>query len=838
MHLPAGRIGGSTEADMETLWLDLKHSLCSLMRTPGFTLVALLTLALGIGANTAIFSMVHAVLLRPLPFAEPDRLMMLWERRPSTSRDADLPVSGHEFAAWKEQGQSFAGITIYVTDGFNVTGQGEPEAITALAVSADFFPVLGVRPALGRVFVTGEDQGGQNRVAILSNGYWRRRFAAHRDVVGQQLILDDQAHTIVGVLPELPDSLIPDAVVPLDVPREVRAVGKHNHWVLARLKPGVTPAQAQSELDGIAKRLELQMPRANTNHQVRMVPFREALVGNVRPALSLLFGAVGFVLLIACANVANLLLTRAAGRQKEIALRAALGASGGRLVRQILAESVLLSCAGGATGLLVAAWVVDALPGLLSGSDPFALPLLETVRVDGPVFAVALVLSLLAGVVTGLAPVLRSTRPNLTQCLGEGSRVSEDRGRRQLRAALVAGEVALSLVLLMGAGLMINSLMRLVNVNPGFATNNVWVAPVTLSGAKYAQAEARREFHDQLLTRLRALPGVESAGATSNLPLGGSDNWMPLAIIGRPDPPPGQQLHAPFRVVTPDYFRALRIPLRSGRFFADADKRLSVPLIRWFPQQAPPPNSDPPQPAPVAIISEAAARQYWPGEDPLGQRIRVLFSPELTIVGVVGDIKHNALDAPVYPHFYLLHSQEPWNSLSFVVRTSVLPVQLARAVREEVRALDSGLPVTVKRMDDVFSDSTGQRRFHAVLVGAFAAMALGLAVVGILGVVSYSVAQRTGEIGVRVALGAQPRDILQLIVGQGMRPVLIGVVAGAAGALALARFIEKLLFEVTPADPATFALVVLLLTGVALLACWIPARRAIRTDPMVALRHQ
>jgi putative ABC transport system permease protein len=823
---------------VETLWQDAKYSLRNLARTPGFSLVALVTLALGIGANTAIYSLVHAVLLRPLPFAEPDRLMVLWERRPSTSRDANLPVSGHEFAAWKEQGQSFAGITMYVSDGFNVTGQGEPEAIIGLAVSADFFPTLGVRPLLGRVFVAGEDQGGRNRLAILSNGYWRRRFAAQQDIVGQQLTLDDQAHTIVGVLPEMPDSLIPDVLVPLDVPGEVRAVGKHNHWVLARLKPGVTQAQAQAELDSIAKQLEQQMPRANTNHQVRMVPLREALVGDVRPALFLLFGAVGFVLLIACANVANLLLTRAAGRQKEIALRAALGASRGRLVRQILVESVLLSCAGGVAGLLIAAWVIDLLPGLLPGANPLTLPLLETTRMDGPVIAAGFGLSLLAGLATGIVPVLRSTRPNLTQWLGEGSRISEDRGRRRLRAALVAGEVALSLVLLMGAGLMINSLVRLVQVDPGFATHNVLVAPVTLSGVKYAQAEARREFHDQLLARLRVLPGVDAVGGTSNLPLGGTANWMPVSIVGRPEPPPGQQLHAPFRVVTPDYFRALRIPLRSGRFFTEADRRPSVPLIRWYPQQPLPPNSDAPQPVPVAIISEAAARQYWPGEDPLGQRIRVLFSPELTIIGVVGDIKHDALDAPIFPHFYLLHSQEPWNSLSFVVRASVPPSQLARAVREEVRALDSALPVTAKPMDDVFSDSTGQRRFHAVLVGAFAAMALGLAAVGILGVVSYTVAQRTGEIGVRVALGAQPRDILRLIVGQGMRPVLIGVVLGAAGALALARFIEKLLFEVTPADPATFAGVSLVLTGVALLACWIPARRAVRIDPMVALRHQ
>ncbi len=823
---------------MERLWQDVRYAARTLARTPGFTLIALLTLALGIGANTAIFSLIHAVLLRPLPFAEPERLVILWERRPDTSREANIPVSGHEYAAWKGQSRALEAISLYGPESLTLSGGGEPEAVTALAVSSDFFSVLGVRPALGRAFVVGEDEAGRNRGAMLSHGFWRRRFAAREDVIGSQINLNDKAHTVVGVLPDLPDSLSPDLLVPIDLPGEVRAVGKHNHWVIARLRTGVTVAQAQSELDAIAKRLEQRMPRANTDHQVKVMPLREALVGDIRPALYLLFAAVGFVMLIACANVANLLLTRAAGRQKEVALRTALGASRARLIGQMLVESVMLAGIGGAAGLLLAAWVIDLLPRLLPRAPVLNFPLFETTRVDGPVLAVAFLLSLLTGVLTGVAPAIRSSRPRLTEWLGEGSRISESRGRRGLRSLLVAAEVALALILLVGAGLMITSFVRLTGVNPGFSTSNVLVAPVTLSGAKYAPAEQRRAFYDELLVRLHRLPGVDVAGATSNLPLGGTDNWMPFAIEGRPKPPPGQELNAPFRVVTPGYFRALKIPLRSGRFFNDADRRISVPLIRWFPQQPFPPHFGQPQAAPVAIISHQAARQYWPGEDPMGKRIRVLFSPELTIVGVVGDIKHNALNAPSYPHIYLLHSQEPRNSLTFVMRTSAPPLQLAQAVRHQVRALDAGLPVTVRLMDEVFSESVGQQRFYALLVGLFGAMAMALAVVGIFGVVSYTAAQRTAEIGVRMALGAQRRDILQLIIGQGMRPILAGVIIGAGGALALTQFIEKLLYGVRPADPLTFASVALLLTAVAVLACYLPARRAARIDPLVALRHQ
>ena len=811
---------------------DLRHALRGLLRTPGFTTVAVLTLALGIGANTAVFTLARAVFSSPLPFADADRLVSLAERR-SGSRNANIPVSGHEYIAWKEQNHVFEQIALYRGERLNLTGTGDPEAIEVLRVSSGYLSLLGLRPALGRAFIEGEDADGYDGVAILSDRFWRRRFAADGAILGQRITLDDRAFSIVGVLAPLPSSLTPDVLLPIDLPEQVRAVGRHNLNVIARLRPGVTIERAQADLDAVAARLTRELPKQNTGHAVTVIPLREELVGEFRPASLLMIAAVGFVLLIGCANVANLLLARGANRQKEIAIRTALGAGRGRVVRQLVVESLVLASLGGAAGLLMSAWILDLAP-TISTVD---IPLLETARLGWFGLGLATGISLLTGLAAGLIPAMRSSLVH-PGWLREGNRMSDDRGRTRLRTTLVASEVGLTLILLVGAGLMINSFIRLMAVDPGFHSTGVLVVPVDLPGSRYPEAHQRRAFYDQVIANVEALGGVQAAGAVSHLPLGGADNWMPFAVHGRPAPAAGQEPYAPFRVATPRYFSTLGIPLRRGRFFGEEDSRQAVPVIRWYPQQPNPAGFDKPQPVPVAIVSEAAARQFWPGEDPIGQQIRVLFSPDITVVGVVGDVKHNGLNLPSYPHIYLPHNQEPWNSVSLVVKTAVPPMQLASAVRERIRALDARLPITVRTMDDVLAASTGRPRLYAAVTGVFGMVALLLSIVGIFGVVSYVAARRTHEIGLRMALGAQRREILGLVVGQGMRPIVAGIGIGILGAIGLTRFIAKLLFGVAPLDPVTFGLVIAVLLAVGLIACWIPARRATQVDPLTALRAE
>jgi putative ABC transport system permease protein len=814
------------------MFLDLRYGIRTLLKTPGFAVIAMVTLALGIGANTAVFSLVRAIFLAPLPFPDDERLVTLSERR-SSSGMASLPLSGHEYVAWKAQNRVFEGIALFRNEGLNLTGAGDPALIEVARVSSDFFPLLGVRPALGRVFDAKEESPGADRVVVLSDPLWRRRFGANPGVVGRTIALNDESYLVVGVMPVLPASLAPAAWLPLDVTAQARAVGRHNLSAMGRLRAGVTLDRAQADLELISARLARELPADNTDHHANVVGLREGLVGDFRAAWRLLLMAVGFVLLIACANVANLLLTRGAHRQKEIAVRLALGAGRARVIRQLLVESVLLALLGGALGLLLAAWIVDFVPRITTVS----LPLADTAHLDWIALAFAGVISLTTGLLAGLAPAMRCSHQHAAR-LREGGRMSDDRGRTRLRAVLVGTEVALTTILLLGAGLMIRSFVTLVSVDPGFRTDHALVVPVDLPGARYGSASDQRAFYDRLLTQLQATPGIERAGATSHLPLGGSDNWMAFSIAGRPAPPPGQTLTAAFRVVTPDYFRALGVPLEQGRFFDARDARLSLPLIRWYPQQPYPPDFDKPQATPVALISQATARQHWPGENPIGKRIRVLFSPEITIVGVVGDVRHNELSLPAYPHIYLAHSQEPWSSVSFVIRTTGSPSQVAAAVRDGLRALDPSLPVTIRTLNDVVATSVGRPRFYAVLIGLFSAIALGLAIVGIFGVVGYVVTQRTKEIGVRMALGARPGEILGLVVRQGMQPIAAGMVAGVLGGLALTQFIRTLLFHVEPADPLALGLAVLIMTGVALLACWVPARRAAGLDPVIALRSE
>ena len=810
---------------------DIRYAARTLTRTPGFTAIAILSIALGIGGTSAVFSLFRAVFLNPLPFPDADRIVTFTERRANDGRAA-LPISGHEYAAWKSESKAFERIAMYRAERVNLTGGGEPETIGVLQVSSDFFPALALRPTLGRTFVDGEDKAGSNSVVILSEALWRRRFGADEGIIDKMITLNDRTFTVVGVMQPLPRALTLDAWIPIDVLDQLRSIGRHNLSVIARLAPGISVSRAQSDLTVIADRLSQTMPAANTGHSVHIMPLRESLVGEFRTAMVVLLAAVGCVLLIACANVANLLLSRGAGRLKELALRSALGARQRRLIRQLLVESVMLAAAGGLIGVLLAAWIVDLVPALTA----VEIPLIEMARVDAQTLGVTAILALLTGMLSGLAPALRYSGASAGRSLIDSSRLtSSTPERRRLRSLLVASEVAWTLMLLVAAGLMLNSFVRLVGVRPGFRTSNVLVLPVDLPSLRYREASGRKLFQDQLIERLNQVPGVTSVGATSHLPLSGSDNWMNFDIVGRPASPPGQGPAAAVRTVTPDYFRTLDIPLHRGRFFTDGDARLALPLIRWFAQQPRPDGFDRPQAMPVALVSEAAARQFWPGEDPLGRRIRVLLSPEITIVGVVGDVKHHALNAPAFPHVYLAANQEPWSSLSFVVRTSGSAVDMA-TLREQVRAIDPALPAGVRPMDEVRLGSVSRERFYVVLIGVFGAVALGLAIIGILGVVSHAARQRTLEIGVRVALGANRREITRLIVSQGMRPIALGVLAGAAGAITLSGFMQKLLYDVEPTDPVTFVAVTILLVGVALLACWIPAARAARLDPMVALR--
>jgi putative ABC transport system permease protein len=815
---------------METVVQDLRYGWRTLTRSPGFTVVAVLTLALGIGANSSIFSLINAVLLRPLPFKEPDRLVAIWERRAS-SNDL-LPSSGHEFAAWRDRSQGFEGLAIFQGDGLNLTGAGDPVLVNALEGSANCLSVLGVQPLLGRTFLPDEDKPGNNNIVVLSEGFWKRQFASDPEIVGKSISLSDKSYTIVGVIPTA--EFIPDVLLPIDVFGEIQKVGKHNHQVIGRLKAGVSIEQAQAELAQVAAQLEQQFPNNNVGHGVHIVSLHKDAVGDARAPLLILFGAVAFVLLIACANVANLLLSRAASRQKEIAIRTAMGAQRARLIRQLLTESCLLSVIGGGIGLLVALWIVDLLPRIKA----VKIPRIDYVSIDGRVLAVTIGLALLSGIITGLAPALRTSKQNLVELMKEGTRTSASGARRRIGNYLVVIEVALALVLLAGGGLMVKSFVRLVSVDPGFDPHNVLRLNLPLPGARYPKPQQQLQFYEELIGRIKLLPGVEVVGATSQTPLSPGDNWSFFSVEGRAPSAPGQETFAAIRAVSADYFRTMKIPLRQGRYFTEADARIALPVMRWYDQQPYPEHYNESQAVPVAIINETMARMYFPDEEPIGKRLRIVASPWLSIVGVVGDVHHTGLSTRPNPEVYMSDLQEPSSSMTVMVRTSGDPVALAGAVRERVAALDKDEPVTLTTMDQIFSDSVGGQRFNMMLLTIFGALALVLAVIGVFGVINYSVAQRTQEIGIRIALGAGRKDIFRLVVGQGMVLALYGVGAGLVGAYALTRLISGLLFSVSPTDPFTFAAVSLLLTGVALLASYIPARRAMKVDPMVALRYE
>lgn len=815
--------GGTTNSNLlADLLHDLRYAARLQRKNPAFTIVAVIALALGIGANTAIFSVVNTVLLRPLPYKDPERLVMVWEDASKHGYPRDTPAAAN-FVDWRDQNQVFEGIAAIADENFNLTGSGEPERLEGRRVSANLFPLLGVEPQLGRVFTAAEDQPGAQRVVLLSYPLWQRRFGGDPGIVGRALTLNGESYLVVGVMParfQFPTSddqaWVPIAFTQQDVANR----GRHYLQVMARLKPGVSLTQAQSEMSTIAARLQQQYPQSNTDLGAVVQPLQEYFVGDIKPALLVLLGAVGLVLLIACANVANLLLARAAVRQKEIAVRVALGARRWRLIRQFLTESVLLSTVGGLVGLAIAYGGLV----LLKAFIPENVSQAREISMDLKVLGFTFLVSVLTGLIFGLAPALQAVRLNQIETLKEGGRdAATGGGGKRLRSVLVTAEVAISLVLLIGAGLLINSFLRLRNVDPGFRADNLLTMKIVLPRPKYKPFAKRAAFYNDLIQRVQSLAGVTSAAVTTNLPLYRQGNSIGIGIEGQPDPPPGQERIVVTRIVSPGYFDTMGIPLLRGRQFTEQDNETTPSVL---------------------LISETMARRYWPGEDAVGKRIAVgrITKPEdyIQVVGVVKDVRQFELTAEPRPQMYMSYRQagffEP-NDL--VVKTDVDPASLAATVRKTVWEIDKDQPVSnIRTMDEILADSIARQRFSMLLLAIFAAVALALAGVGIYGVMSYSVAQRTREIGIRMALGAQTGAVLKLAVGYGMKLVLAGLVIGLIAAFALTRVMATLLFGVTATDPTTFALISLLLVAVAAIASYIPARRATRVNPIIALRYE
>jgi putative ABC transport system permease protein len=817
-----GNMGRNTERGydirgggwLETLWQDLRYGARMLWKNPGFTVVAVITLALAIGTNTAIFSVVNATLLRPLPFDGPDRLIMIRETK--LPQFPEFSVSPGNFLDWKKQNTVFERLVAMSGASLNLVGAGDPEQLRGMSVTDGFFAMLGARPEIGRDFLPEEDQPGRNSVVILSHRLWQRRFGADPNVVSRAITLSGRSYTVIGVMPATFRFGDDGAEFWRPMAFTAEAARARGHFIMAigRLKPGVTLAQARSEISMIADQLAKQYPDTNTGWNVRLMPLLEYTVKDVKPALLALLGAVAFVLLIACTNVANMLLARAAEREKEIAVRAAFGAGRWRIVRQLLTESGLLALAGGALGLMIAGQGLD----LLLSLAPEGLPRLSDVSLDGRALAFTAALTLLTGLGFGIFPALQASRLNLNETLKDAGRAStDDRRRRIIRGALVVSEIALALVLLVGSGLLIKSFLRLRRVDPGFNPTGALVVGIPLAQRKYPEAHQQIAFYTQLIEKVAALPDVQEIGAVSIAPLSGDSFIDGFRIDGRPPYPADEEPTADYYSTTPGYFRAMGIPLLRGRLFAERD------------------TGDGPR---VVIINETMEKKFFSGEDPIGKRLYTSGEPA-QIVGVVGDVKHHGLDQETAAQIYAPHAQWPFSGMDLIARTSGDPAHLSAAIRGEILKIDKEQPVSYVKLLDLFlSASVAQQRFSALLFGIFAAVAMALACVGVYGVLSYSVTQRRREIGVRMALGAARRDVLALVVGHAMLLTLTGVAIGLGAAFALTRVMSTLLFGVSATDPTTFGLVALSLVAVALLAALVPARRATKVDPLVAMRHE
>src|SRR5262245_12371013 len=824
---------------MESFIQDLRFGARMLMKSPGFTLIAVLTLALGIGANTAIFTVVNAVLLRPLPYPEARQLALISENFSQRNLN-QINVSAPEYLDYRNRSRSFAQVAAYRRQSFTLTGAGEAELLPGAVCSTNLFDALGIKPALGRAFLSGEDQPGGNQVVVLSHGLWQRRFGADPSVVGQKLTFNNNVVEVVGVAPagfQFPP--LTEVWSPIAFTNEWlgQRLGPRNLRVLARLKPESSLQSAQAEMNTLARSLQEQYPEAypaSMGWSVTVTSLREQVVGGVQTALWTLLGAVGFVLLIACANVANLLLARAAAREREMAIRAALGAGRSRIVRQLLTESVTLALIGGLLGALIAWQGVKALLTL----SPDVLPATAAVGIDATVMAFTALVSLLTGVGFGLAPALGAAKLDLSGALKESGRGGGIR-RYGLRGGLVVLEVALSLVLVVGAGLLIRSFLQVRAVDPGFEAENVLPMSIALPQTKYPEQQQVAIFYKEVLQRAKTTPGVQAAGLIAGLPLSGSSSTWGFTTEAKPQPTLEEVLEGANRVISPGYFDTLKIPLRRGRDITETDNE-SAPG--------------------VVVINETLARRNWPNEDPIGKRIK-LGSPEpqrtwdglwLTVIGVVGDVRADSLENEARPEMYLSYLQNPWRGMpsrphmtlvgrrmTLTVRGAAASASLTTAIRQAVAAVDKDQPVTaVATLESLLASSLAQRRFNLLLLSLCATVALALAAIGLYGVMSYGVNQRTQEIGLRMALGAEARDVQRLVIGQGMKLALAGVLIGLGGASALTRLLRTLLFGMSPADPLTFGLVALLLIGVALAACWIPARRATKVDPLTALRHE
>lgn len=812
---------------MNTLGQDIYYGTRMLFKRPGFTVVALLTLALGIGMNTALFSVVKAVLLRPLPFEDPDRLVLIYGSNLQKAL-TQSEIAPADFVDYREQNRSFQNVSALRYRDFTLTGVDEPQLIRGAMVSANFFSLLGARPFLGRVFLTDEDQPGKDRVAVISYGLWQRRFGSDPSIIDKPLTLNGESFIVSGILPpefDFPRASeqvsSPDLWIPLTFTADdLRNRRNHVLLIVARLNPGIILTRAQADLSVIADGLEQQYPQSNSGWNVKAVLLNEQFVVNTRPALLVLLGAVALVLFIACANVANLSLVRAASRQKEIALRIALGASRVRIIRQLLTESVLLATIGGVLGVVLALWAVKVLTNL----KPDYIPRMNDVGIDSWVLGFTLAVSLLTGVVFGLAPALQASKPDVNDTLKEGGKSpTSGSGRNRTGLVFVVSEIALALVLLISAGLLIRSFTRLLSVNPGFNGNNLATMEINLPRSKYGKPQQQSAFFEQLIQRVAGLPGIESVGGTNHLPLGGSNSSVSFTVEGRPLPGPGEATPTTnWRAVTPDYFKTMQIPLLDGRSFNEWDKD-GAPI--------------------VVVISKTMANLYWPDEDPMDQRIRLGGTAEgasiASIVGVVGDVRHWGLDSDIKSQIYLSYLQDPPSRMTIVARGEADPTSLASSMRSQVFALDKDQPVAnVNTMEQVLAHSVSRRGFTMTLLTMFAVVALVLAVVGIYGVISYSVSQRRHEIGVRLALGAQKASILKMIIGQGMRIALLGVVIGIGGAIAATRLLSSLLYGTSATDFTTFLSIPLVIILVTFLASYFPAWRATKVDPMIVIRNE